>query len=222
LQRLEVPGAIAETAQRAVATELVLAFPQSSQASNCHVYSYLPVRGTTIFEIRSFEPFFCQMSKSGFNFIIQGDFDLISNRQAVHYSKPWNRFLRDQIPGMFVDAIQQTPQLRDQLFLYLPSETDVPEQFWKEVVRSIRDLLQSEACILTESGTYRKPSEVWLKPSGFDLFSNDELKAATGKEFIASSIDASKARRYLFLRNYVCLYLLATDFVALSCRWKRS
>ncbi len=49
-------------------------------------------------------------------------------------SKPWNRHLRDQLPGMFIDAFHKNSDaLRTQLFKYLPNDSDVPEPFWKEV-----------------------------------------------------------------------------------------
>jgi hypothetical protein len=41
----------------------------------------------------------------GFRFILQGDFVVPSSREAVDAASPWNLWLRDKVPGVFVAAV---------------------------------------------------------------------------------------------------------------------
>ena len=41
----------------------------------------------------------------GFRFIIQGDFEVPSSRENVDSDKPWNQWLREEIPQLFVEAL---------------------------------------------------------------------------------------------------------------------
>ena len=63
----------------------------------------------------------------------------------------------------------------------------------------VRELLKGEECIITESGRFRRPCEVYLRnrhvPAA--LLSNADLFAATSCEFarLDHGVDASGARR---------------------------
>ena len=52
-----------------------------------NVFAYLPLRSY------------------GFRFIIQGDFEVPSSREDVDGDKPWNQWLREEIPQLFIDAL---------------------------------------------------------------------------------------------------------------------
>ena len=54
---------------------------------NQNVFAYLPLRSY------------------GFRFIIQGDFEVPSSREDVDIDKPWNQWLREEIPQLFLEAL---------------------------------------------------------------------------------------------------------------------
>ena len=49
---------------------------------------------------------FLPLRSYGFRFIVQGDFDLPSSRECVTSDSPWNQWLREQVPGLFLQALQ--------------------------------------------------------------------------------------------------------------------
>ena len=156
-------------------TELCLAFPLAEAGDlppMQHVYAFLPITSV------------------GFRFVIQGDFHLVTSRQDVHKNKPFNLWLRDQIPGLFLDAIRRDEDLKKRLHHYLPLPAEIAPGFWRVVADKIWLLLNEEACILTESGALRAPREVLVKAPEFeDLVTNAELFRATGKEFLSPHLD---------------------------------
>lgn len=72
----------------------------------------------------------------------------------------------------------------------------MPDAFWRETVRLLLDLLRKEACIVTEDGELRCPSDIWLRPVGLspNLLSTAELHAATGKDFVGPDVLAAQAK----------------------------
>jgi len=42
----------------------------------------------------------------GFRFIVQGDFDLPSSREDVNSDSPWNQWLREEIPSLFIETME--------------------------------------------------------------------------------------------------------------------
>ena len=54
-----------------------------------HVFAFLPLRSY------------------GFRFILQGDFDLPSSREDVNSDSPWNQWLREEIPPLFLNALDK-------------------------------------------------------------------------------------------------------------------
>lgn len=133
----------------------------------------------------------------GFRFLVQGDFELVASRQAVHQNRPWNAWLRSEIAHAFIDATAAIPGLRSRFFRFVPTESDVPDAFWREVVTQLTDLLRNEACIETEGGAMRKPSEVWLRPAGLSpaVLSSAELEAASGRAFVSERVEVAQAKR---------------------------
>ena len=65
----------------------LLSLPQDLQQQQ--VFAFLPLRSY------------------GFRFIVQGDFDLPSSREDVNSDSVWNQFLRDEIPHLFLHALDK-------------------------------------------------------------------------------------------------------------------
>ena len=49
---------------------------------------------------------FLPLRSYGFHFIVQGDFDLPSSREDVNSNSVWNQWLREEIPALFLKAIE--------------------------------------------------------------------------------------------------------------------
>jgi hypothetical protein len=181
-QSLTVPPKIAEEKRRGVtAVEAILAFPLSSDGSadasaECPVYSFLPVR-----------PY-------GFRFAIQADFILASSREDILTDRPWNQWLRDCIPSLFLDAVElfkADSTLRTNFFAFVPSATQVRDPFFQGIPGTIIELLKETECVLTASGRWALPSEVLVVTDALrELIPNEDVKAHLQKEFVAKDFQA--------------------------------
>jgi hypothetical protein len=131
-------------------TEVALAFPlstdmktiiQAKDLQQQQVFAFLPLRSY------------------GFRFIVQGDFDLPSSREDVNSDSAWNQYIRDEIPQLFLhalDRIKSLPglSLTDAVALYLqftPLDGELHD-FFKPVAIQIRNLLRGTACLPSEPG----------------------------------------------------------------------
>ena len=50
---------------------------------------------------------FLPLRSYGFRFILQGDFDLPSSREDVNSDSPWNQWLREEVPSLFLESLQK-------------------------------------------------------------------------------------------------------------------
>jgi len=89
------------------------------------VYAFLPVRCV------------------GLHFIVQGDFQLVTSRQDVHRTKPFNAWLRDQIAQLFVACIREDAYVRSRLNVFVPDESEVGDPFWRVLVDKLWALLEA-------------------------------------------------------------------------------
>ncbi|XP_005090510.1 uncharacterized protein LOC101857532 isoform X2 [Aplysia californica] len=143
-------------------TEIALAFPLKDMnqvpqgqksLSKLPVFAFLPLRSY------------------GFRFIVQGDFDVPSSREDVDRDSSWNQWLRNEIPALFVEALDSFKLRQDlspveALCLYLqfiPLEGEVMG-FFTPVAPHILTLLKDKNCIPV-MGTDKKGSVQWKKPS---------------------------------------------------------
>ena len=61
---------------------------------------------------------FLPLRSYGFRFILQGDFDLPSSREDVNSDSPWNQWLREEIPPLFLNALDKM-KVWDSSYLYI-------------------------------------------------------------------------------------------------------
>lgn len=181
-QSLSVPTDIVEEKRDGVSTvELVLAFSVTEDgtpdaSTERPVFSFLPIR-----------PY-------GFRFAIQGDFILASSREDILTDRPWNQWLRDSIPSLFLKAVglfKADEALRTTYLAFVPSAAEVTNPFFEAVPGSIVELLKETECILTASGRWAKPSEVVLASGPIrQLLTNDDIKKHLQKELINEAFHA--------------------------------
>lgn len=172
-------------------TEIVLAFPVSGAGhpiniqnlSNSDVFAFLPVK------------------TCGFNFIIQADFLLTSNREDILQDLQWNQWLRSKIPDVLIKAIEEFKQdekLSTDYFKYLSLPEEITDEFFNPLMHQTFQALTGVECILTESGSWRKPCDVYFAGSDLkSLVSNDELRSNFGKEYVADVFYLNKELRTL-------------------------
>lgn len=148
-------------------TELALAFPlfrdadQETSLGRRHqtlpqqnVFAYLPLRSY------------------GFRFIIQGDFEVPSSRENVDSDKPWNQWLREEIPQLFVEALSvfmDHPSFSGlssvaSYFQFVPLKEEILD-FFSPVARHILTLLQGKPCIPVQMTEQETSSYNWVLPS---------------------------------------------------------
>ncbi|CAI9734952.1 Hypothetical predicted protein [Octopus vulgaris] len=147
-------------------TEIALAFPMKLNKSfNAQVlpekqpvFAFLPLRSY------------------GLRFIIQGDFDLPSNREAVDSDSLWNQWLSSEIPSLFLDALEKfkahphftSPVMAVASYLQFVPEEDEVLDFFRPIATHIQKKLKSKPCIpcqpLTEGGNiqWKIPSQTLL------------------------------------------------------------
>lgn len=136
-KQLNIPEQIKADIQ---STEIALAFPlnqitntKSLDLIKQDVFAYLPIR------------------TYGFTFIIQADFELPSSRQDILNDNLWNEFLLNEIPMLYLSAIDAFEFERNllpidslRLFLhFLPNENSVYNNLFTSICRKIRQLLSS-------------------------------------------------------------------------------
>lgn len=178
---------------------LVLAFPVDEAGAAkpepaSHVFAFLPIR------------------PMGFKFSIQADFILSSSREGILTDRPWNQLLRTGIAEAFssaVEAFKRSPSLALSYLKYIPAEGEVVDPFFRSVRADILKHLAKQPCLLSESGEWKKPSELRtadksfralfpsklaLKLFGFDyvdlrtLGGNDLLRSLGAKEVLLADV----------------------------------
>ena len=180
----EVPQDIDEERRRDVSeTEIILAFPLKEDFSpdtpnEQFVFAYLPVRNY------------------GFKFIIQADFLLPITREDIIKDNKWNEWHRDSIIEVFLDAVREfknDENLKYGFYNYLPLKEEIKDDFFLPVVEQIYERLKEEACILTKTNRWKKPSEVLIGDDEIkEIVTNEDLQKFFGKEYLSDKIKAKK------------------------------
>lgn len=99
------------------ATEVALAFPLSSDMKTVVLAKvtftfclFAPslFNASILQDLQHQQVFaFLPLRSYGFRFIVQGDFDLPSSREDVNRDSAWNQWIRDEIPQLFLHAIEK-------------------------------------------------------------------------------------------------------------------
>jgi hypothetical protein len=180
---LNVPENSNEKMRQISKTEIILAFPLKVDNTakinkNEFLFAYLPIR------------------KCGFRFIIHSDFLLTTNREDVDRDNSWNKWLRDNIADSFLHAIIQfkdDENLKTSFYKYFPVKDEITDQFLLPVIDKIYKKLQNENCILSDSGDWLKPSQVFaIRKKDVELrklILSDEVNSIFGKHLVSAKID---------------------------------
>ena len=134
------------------------------------VFAYLPIR------------------EYGFKFIIQADFILPITREDIIKDNKWNKWLRDSVIEVFLDAVRKfknDENLKYSFYNYLPLE-EIKDDFFLPVVEQIYGKVKEEACILTKTNNWKRPSEVLIGDGEIkEIVTNEDLKKFFGKEYLS-------------------------------------
>ena len=160
--------------------DISIAFPLNDEALSAgRVFAYLPVHEET-----------------GLPFLLNADFLLPSSREAIHEDEPWNQWLRDCIPEVFIEAFEKCldiPEFRESIYAFIPLESHA--KFFEPVVSSIQNVLKDREIVLTEpDGKKCKPSETWTAGKSFrSLLSAESYPdALLSNRLVLGSIEAYK------------------------------
>lgn len=117
---------------------------------------------------------------SGFQFLVNADFILTTNREAIQVDRPWNRWLRDCIAEVFVEAflaLLDHPDHRYDVYGFIPLADEVDDPFFRPVVEQIHQRLSELPAVLSAHGPERVRGEYSrLVPAIF----RDLIDAANG------------------------------------------
>jgi hypothetical protein len=121
----------------------------------------------------------------GLKFILQGDWILASGRESIRADATWNQWLRDEIPQLFLESVEEAKKeaspLEIQLVLdVVPLPSDV-STFLKPAAKEIVRRLKGWLCIPTENGAWTTPSKIIMGEQARDLFSPKLLELHLGK-----------------------------------------
>ncbi|MCM2465946.1 hypothetical protein DIC75_06390 [Methanoculleus sp. CWC-02] len=170
-------------------TEIVLAFPVSETGLP------ISIRNEPKPDIFAFLP----VKKCGFSFIIQADFLLTSDREDILQDSQWNQWLRSNILDVLVKAIEEfkrDEKLKTTFFKYLSLPEEINDEFFNPFTRQTFEALADVECILTESGLWKKPCDVYYAEDDLkNLVSNDELCSNFAKEYVADTFYLKKELR---------------------------
>lgn len=136
-------------------SEITLAFPLSADWKLWpqKVHNVLPV------------------AEYGFEFIVQSDFHLTPNKEAVQNTE-WNQSLREVIPSAFLSAVHQFNDSKDGSSMwirFLPKPSSLLGFFSS---LKIEDYLKDEHILFSQEGPLMKPSELIYVPREFRLRRN--------------------------------------------------
>ncbi len=140
---------------------------------------------------------FLPVCPSGLRFIVQGDFLLLSNRENVHEESHWNRWLRDEIPDLFLEAVEAFKDkegLRHTFYTFIPLKPQAVSAFLAPVVGGVLQKLRQAACILTEGNEWVSPGKALrAEESVRELFPAGSIGQLIGMEYVSSQVDADDA-----------------------------
>lgn len=119
---------------------------------------------------------------SNFPFLINADFILSASREGIQFDRPWNRWLRDCVGPVFVQAFES---LLDELeyraiaYSFIPLTKDDQEEFFQPTIEFIHKELSNRAVVWTFGGkTLAKPAETrWTSRNFRNLLSPPQLPA---------------------------------------------
>ncbi len=184
-------------------TEIILAFPVSEtglpisirKAPKPDIFAFLPVK------------------KCDFSFIIQADFLLTSDREDILQDSQWNQWLRSNILDVLLKAIEEfkrDEKLKTTFFKFLSLPEEINDEFFSPLMYQIFQSLSNVECILTESGSWKKPCDVYYAEDDLkDLVSNDELRSNFGKEYVTDTFYLKKELRDLLgIANFTPMHLV--------------
>jgi len=141
--------------------------------------------------------------RSGFPFLLQGDFLLTADRGAILQNNPWNLWLRDELGPTIVAAILSgvsEPTFALSVLSCVPLADEVHHPFFHVIAEYVIKHLPAEAVFMTESGRLRPASEV-LRGSKLlrSLFPNEDLVKLLGRpvEYLHPDCEASASSTIL-------------------------
>ena len=137
-----------EKRQKIKNRKISIAFPiEQEKFPEISVYAFLPTSSSLV---------------SGFEFLINADFILSSSREQIQEDRPWNIWLRDCLPKVFMSGFKQMLQNQEnkyKAYRFIPLEDTERSPFFQPVAEEIVKNLKEECVILTEDGSLVKPSE---------------------------------------------------------------
>lgn len=165
-----------------------IAFPIGSESIPANsVYAFLPTSPSLM---------------SGFDFLINADFILSSNREQIQEHRPWNQWLRDSISDVFISGFQemlQDDEMRINAYSYIPLAKENRSPFFSPVVKSILTDLKDKEIIYTEDGNWVLPENARFAPKEFrKLFWGVPLPSQLQKiKLVASELESGDYRERL-------------------------
>lgn len=123
--------------------EITISFPVSNSKTCGALYAYLPI-----------------LENTGMPFIVNADFLVPGSRDTIYEDNPWNKWLRDRLPELFVEAFSEFMKLEEYkiwIFQFIPTKCKV--SFLEPIVQSILTLLSGMEIIPT------LPNEKLVVPS---------------------------------------------------------
>ncbi|KKM86017.1 hypothetical protein LCGC14_1283230, partial [marine sediment metagenome] len=147
---MDVPNEIKKKSiQGNIKTEIIFAFPVDKDDNlitldKSNIFAYFPLRSY------------------GFNFIIQSDFHTTANREALPEFKERNRWLINQMPEIFLQAIgffKENKNFKFQFYKYIPS-MEIIEKPFDIFIDRLLELLKTNEFVLTENEKWCTISKV--------------------------------------------------------------
>ena len=116
--------------------DVTISFPIGNTANDGAIYAYLPV-----------------LENTGMPFILNADFLVPGSRDSIKEDEPWNTWLLNQIPDLFVEAfvtLSKGSKHRYELFQHIPIEANIKTSFLEPVAKQITEMLSRQAIVPTE------------------------------------------------------------------------
>lgn len=189
-ERFAVPKDIVEDKREGIYNRVIsIAFPISDPDKlGDTIYAYLPT-----------------LIRSGFNFLVNGDFILSSNRESIRENLSWNIWLRDCIGPTFVKAFESllnNSKYKFEPYLFIPNPDEIRDPYFQPVVDTIIKELKERTTIWTHTGRKLvKPENARFASKTFRALikSRSRLKQFIDTPIIHSKLEEPKIKEQLRL-----------------------
>jgi hypothetical protein len=120
---------------------------------------------------------------------------LNSGREDILVDNDWNKEIKRNFSDLFKKAIEgfkECDSLKHSYYRYIPIKSEISDSFFQSVVDDFHSTLKEYECVITESGKWVKPNDVFRPDQKIrKIISNNDVLKKFNREFLHSKNNIS-------------------------------